>query len=96
MICNIIDRRVRIYRWKAITAIVEATYHDNSCADSDIAAESVDAIVYDERASISLADAVLWAQSMSCDVTLYLYDQGKGISTVSRKETEHFQESGNR
>jgi hypothetical protein len=32
MIWNIVDRRKRPYRWKAITAIIEPTYHDNNCA----------------------------------------------------------------
>ena len=40
MIWNIIDKRTRTYRWKAITAIIEPVSHDNSCADSDQADES--------------------------------------------------------
>jgi len=37
MILNIIDNRKRPYRWKRISAIIEATWHDNSCEDADIA-----------------------------------------------------------
>jgi hypothetical protein len=35
MIWNIIDRRKRPYRWRVVTAIIEATWHDDSCPDSD-------------------------------------------------------------
>ena len=37
MIWNIIDNRTRPYRWAHINAIIEAAWHDNSCADTDIA-----------------------------------------------------------
>jgi hypothetical protein len=94
MIWNIIDRRTRPYRWKAITAIVEPTYHDNTVADSDYTEDRSDDISYDERAEISLADAVIWAQSLSFPATLYLYDLGHGINTASEKFTEHFVSSG--
>ena len=96
MIWNIVDRRKRPHRWKAITAIIEPTYHDNSCADSDQAEETLDDFVYDQRAEISLADAVIWAQSLSFPATLYLYDLGQGISVVRSDSTEHFVESGSR
>jgi hypothetical protein len=33
MIWNIVDGRERPYRWKAIKAIVEPTWHDNKVAD---------------------------------------------------------------
>jgi hypothetical protein len=80
MIWNVIDHRKRPYRWKAITAIIEPVSHDNSCADSDQADEKDEgAILYDHRAEISLADAVVWAQSQPFAVTLYLYDLGEGI-----------------
>jgi hypothetical protein len=36
VICNIIDRRLRPYRWAKINAIVEATSYDNDCLDADI------------------------------------------------------------
>jgi hypothetical protein len=80
MIWNIIDRRKRYYRWKIITAIIEPVSHDNSCADSDQADEpNEEFFPYDHRAEISLADAVVWAQSQPFAVTLYLYDLGDGI-----------------
>jgi|ERR1700722_15399997 hypothetical protein len=65
MIWNIIDKRTRPYRWKAITAIVEPTYHDNTVPDSDQTEDPINDVPYDQRAEISLADAVIWAQSLS-------------------------------
>jgi hypothetical protein len=80
VIWNIIDRRKRLYRWKAITAIIEPVSSDNSCADSDQADEPEGEFFhYDQRAEISLADAIAWAQSQPFAVTLYLYDLGEGI-----------------
>jgi hypothetical protein len=80
VIWNIIDNRQRRYRWKAITAAIEPVAHDNSCHDSDRAdPPEGDFVPYDQRAEISLADAVIWAQSLSFAVTLYLYDLGDGI-----------------
>ena len=78
MIFNIIDRRTRKYRWKQITAIVEPTYHDNSVDDSDETEipNHPDLVVYDEKAAISVADAIAWATSLPFGVTLYLYDLG--------------------
>lgn len=96
MIWNIIDRRKRPHRWKAITAIMEPTYHDNSVADSDQAEETEDDIVYDQREEISLADAVVWVQSLPFPATLYLYDLGQGINVVKTSETGHFSETGSR
>ena len=84
MIWNIIDRRKRPYRWRAITAIIEPVSSDNSCVDSDQAEEPEDDFfVYDHRPEISLADAVVWAQSLSFAVTLYLYDLGDGIRSAT-------------
>lgn len=82
MICNIIDKRERRYRWKRINAIIEATWHDNTCQDADIAeaASPEIEVTYDQRESISLAEAVSWANSQACPVTLYLYDEGKGTT----------------
>ena len=83
MIWNIIDRRRRQYRWKAITAIIEPVAQDNSCKDSDQADEPEgDFSFYDQQPEISLADAVVWAQSQPYAVTLYLYDLGGGISAA--------------
>ncbi len=82
MIWNIIDRRKRVYRWAKINAIIEASCQDNSCADSDIAPEASieDRVVYDELEGVSLSEAIAWANSQSCPVTLYLYDDGAGTS----------------
>lgn len=96
MICNIIDHRKRPYRWKAITAIMEPTYHDNRVADSDWIEPTISGTVYDQRAEISLADAVAWVQSLAFPATLYLYDLGDGIRSATSKETEHFRETGSR
>ena len=74
MIANIIDRRNREYRWKSVQAIVEATQHDNSCDDADQAPPGD--VVFEQRDSVSIADAVGWANSFDCAVTLYLYDEG--------------------
>jgi hypothetical protein len=79
MIANIIDNRERRYRWKQITAIVEATEHDNGIDDSDQIESDPDSIVYDERPVISVADAIAWATALPCAVTLFLYDLGSGI-----------------
>ena len=80
MISNIIDRRKRQYRRKQITAIVEPIYHDNSIKDSDeTEIPEPGFIAYDERAVISVADAIAWATSLPFAATLYLYDLGSGI-----------------
>jgi len=96
MIWNIIDRRKRPYRWKAITAIMEPTYHDNSVADSDQIDEIDFDMIYDERAKISIADAVSWVQSLPFPATLYLYDLGDGIRADTSNESQHFVNSGKR
>lgn len=82
MICNIIDNRERKYRWKRINAIIEATWHDNSCQDTDIAdgvAADVE-VTYEQREGTSLSEAIAWASAQQCPVTLYLYDEGKGTT----------------
>ena len=88
VIFNIIDKRKRPYRWKQITAIAEPTCNDNSVKDSD-QAESPDGdvpdfFVYDDRAAISLPDAIQWAHSLSFPVTLHLYDLGEGIKAAGK------------
>jgi hypothetical protein len=84
MIWNIVDHRKRVYRCAKVNAIIEATWHDNSCQDTDIASgvRPADEITYDEREGISLHDAIEWANHQSCPVTLYLYDKGAGISSA--------------
>ncbi|MER9757800.1 hypothetical protein NKJ46_31185 [Mesorhizobium sp. M0166] len=76
MITNIIDKRARPYRWKSITVIAEATWHDNTVPDSDLAPKTDGEIAYDQRECISLADAVQWANSLPGSVTLFIYDEG--------------------
>jgi hypothetical protein len=60
VICNIIDRRQRRYRWAKINAIIEATWHDNFVADTDIAPEVNDQgeVVYDRLEGVA---AERWA-----------------------------------
>jgi hypothetical protein len=80
MIHNIIDKRARPYRWRKIKAIIEATAHDNSCADSDQQSPSDEDVLYAEKNGISLKEAVGWAMGAGSPVTLYLYDDGAGTS----------------
>ncbi|WCL53230.1 hypothetical protein [Gimibacter soli] len=72
MIANIIDSRKKKFRWKTVNAIVEATWQDNSCSDSDQAEEGE--AVFDERKGISVHEAIDWASNMTMPVTLYLSD----------------------
>ena len=87
MLCNIIDKRSRPYRWREVNAIVEATEHDNSCQDADLAPESdpMTTVDYAALEAVSVCEAVKWAESQSCPVTLYLYDLGSGFA-----DEEHF------
>lgn len=82
MLWNIIDNRKRKYRWSSVNAIIEAVEHDNSCADADQAPESDPAVTidYDALEAVSVNEAVAWAMSQACPVTLYLYDEGAGFS----------------
>ncbi|QYO77572.1 hypothetical protein [Devosia salina] len=80
MLTNIIDHRRRPYRWAAITAIVEATSHDNSVPDADQATRGEHDTVYDEMPVGSLAEAIAWADSFPGQTTLYLYDLGDGVA----------------
>ena len=66
-----------------VDAIVEATSHDNSKSDGDQAEGSAEDIVYGQREGISLADAIMWANSLPGGVTLYLYDEGGGTARSS-------------
>jgi hypothetical protein len=87
MILNIRDHRTRPYRWKHVNAIVEPTWHDNSCTNSDQADESEDDVEYDVHENISLSQAVIWAESFKSPVTLYLYDLGHGTNTAKSKSS---------
>lgn len=87
MLWNVIDKRKRPYRWREINAIIEATEHDNSCADADQAPESDPKVTVDYEAleAVSVSEAIKWAEGQSCPVTLYLYDLGAGFG-----DEEHF------
>jgi hypothetical protein len=80
MIWNIVDNRERRHRWKRINAIIEPTWHDNSCQDSDQADEDAEAAVYEQREGISLEEAVAWATAKPYGVTLFIYDEGCGTA----------------
>ena len=79
MLWNIIDHRERPYRWKHVNAVIEATSNDNGVEDADEVDIHDDDVIHDQRAYITLADAVEWAMSQDQPVTLYLYDAGKGF-----------------
>ena len=70
-----------------MNAIVEAIEHDNSCPDADQAPESDPKVTvdYDALEAVSVSEAVKWAASQPCPVTLYLYDPGGGFG-----DEEHF------
>lgn len=55
---------------------MEATWHDNSASGADQASSpTAEAeVVFDERKSISINDAITWANCQSCPVTLYIHD----------------------
>jgi hypothetical protein len=77
-IVNIVDNREREHRFLNVNAVVEAACHDNVCKDADQAPRAYEP-VYEERANISLQEAVTWASAYSTPVTLFLYDEGGGI-----------------
>lgn len=76
-----------------MNAIIEATEHDNSVTGADQAPESrpLDLIDYDQRESVSVKEAVDWANAQRCPVTLYLYDEGAGTTSEG-----HFNAVANR
>jgi hypothetical protein len=80
MICNIIDKRTRPYRWREVNAIIEATSHDNACEDADQQPSTAEDLTYDQRENVTLAEAIAWATEETCPVTLYLYDKGAGTT----------------
>lgn len=79
MITNIVDRRKRPYRFHKINAIVEAAWHDNSCQDADQIEQSCGGPDYEEKEHISIAAAIVWANSFVPPVTLFLYDEDGGL-----------------
>jgi len=74
MIWNIVDRRGNRYRWSNVHVVVEATWHDNACNGADQAPKPPPEleVTYFERKNISIRDAITWANSQSCPVTLYI------------------------
>jgi len=80
MITNILDRRTHSHVWRNIDAVAEATWHDNAPegtlehdrAARDAAHDDVFAI----RSNLPLSAAVMWAQALNDEITLYLYDAG--------------------
>lgn len=87
MLWNIRDKRTRSNRWREVNAIIEATEHDNSCFDADQAPESDPKLTvdYDALEAVSVQEAIAWANSQPCPVTLFLYNLGGGFS-----DSEHF------
>lgn len=75
MLCNIRDKRTRPFRWCRVKAILEATSHDNACAESDPVPPSGFDVTYMERNGISIPEAVAWAEAEPSAVTLFLYDE---------------------
>jgi hypothetical protein len=69
-------------RRKTVNAIIEATWHDNTVADTDEATRVSDdtEVTYDQREGISVSEAIDWASKTECPVTLYIYDEGCGTS----------------
>lgn len=83
MIGNVIDRRKFPYAWKKVTAIMEPTWHDNTCKGADLADKfKGEGIGYQEFPEISVSLALLTANRLDFQVTVYLYDLGDGILEV--------------
>ncbi|RYE92013.1 MAG: hypothetical protein EOO77_47370 [Oxalobacteraceae bacterium] len=80
MICNVVDRRTRPYRWREVNAIIEATSHDNAREDVDQQPPSDDDVAYDQLENVTVQEAIAWASAEPCAVTLYLYDKGGGTT----------------
>jgi hypothetical protein len=80
LILNIVDRRTNEFRWKVVDAVVESTWHDNSCQNSDQAEHDFREPSYAARKDVSITDALAWAVSLAIPVTLYLYDQGSSVA----------------
>ena len=82
MLLNIIDSRKNKYRWQEVNAVIEDTSHDNSCKNSEKTDPSPDEdyVGFEQRESISINEAIKWAENCSGKVTLFLYDKGDGIS----------------
>ena len=77
--------------------MIEATWHDNSCKDSDISLQppsNCDGPDCDNKNGLSLSEAITWANSYVNDVTLFLYDEdvdpfGNGTTIYPNKKEKH-------
>ncbi len=79
MIVNLIDLRENAYRWKNVLAVVESAAKNNKAEGADTVDVEIGVeIDYAERESITVREAILWAEQVQGKVTLYLYDQDKG------------------
>lgn len=77
---NIVDHRGKKYKFKKVNAIIEPTWHDNACKNADKSENhGVNWIGYDEREHVTVRQAIDWANEHKDHVTLYLYDEDKGI-----------------
>lgn len=81
MIYNVIDRRKHPYRFLKVNAVVEATWHDNSCKNAD-QIEVRSGPAYEEKEHTTVVEAIHWANRFPAPVTLYLYDEDDGIYPV--------------
>lgn len=80
MIWNIVDHRKRRYRWARVNAVIEDTTADNACNDADqLDEDNAEAPMFEELKGASIHEAIKWADAAPGKVTLYLYDEGKGI-----------------
>lgn len=82
MIFNIVDHRKKPHLWRRINAVIEPTWHDNSMG-GDKTDPMEGESDYDEKAGISLAEALAWGSTFPNPVTLFLYDDGDGIGLAS-------------
>lgn len=89
MIWNIIDERGNRYRWAKVHAIIEAAWHDNSVSGADEVppANLETEVTFDERYGISVREAIIWANSQNCPVTLYLRDD-QAVPQSSDREVD--------
>ncbi len=89
MIWNVVDRRRNRYRWAKVHATVEATWHDNSVSGADQAPATTSEleVTFDERKDISLSEAIIWANSQTCPVTLYIGD-GEALQQSSNAQVD--------
>lgn len=85
MLANIIDNRKRKYRFKKVNVVIEATWHDNSCKDSDHVRKprnGKDGPDYDQMEHVTIAEGIMRADKYKNPVTLSLYDHDSGIYPV--------------